>query len=84
MRKLDRERKRKQRECERQRALKAGLEGSGPQMSRACLGAPARAAIDEALEKLGQDQRLSRAGLRRRLTRIALVEEARLAAVPGT
>jgi hypothetical protein len=84
VRKLDCARKRKQRERERQRALETTAEGFGPQMSRACLGAPARAAIDEALEKLGQDQRMSRACLRRRLTRIALVEEARLAAVPGT
>jgi hypothetical protein len=78
VRALDRARKQKQ------RALEATGRGSGPPMSRAGLGAPGRAAIERIVEKLGQDQRMSRAGLRRQLTRLSLEEAARAAAAPGT
>lgn len=41
-------------------------------MSRAGLSAEATAAIEEILEKLGQAERLSRAGLRQRIRRLFL------------
>jgi hypothetical protein len=53
-------------------------------MSRACLSAQARAAIEEIVKKLGQEQRVSRAGLGRRLRRLSLGEWGRAGAESGT
>src|SRR3954468_20535344 len=71
------ERARKRRERERQAV-------PGPPMSRAGLSAQSSAAIEEIVEKLGHAQRMSRAGLRRQLRRLALGELARASAESGT
>jgi alcohol dehydrogenase class IV len=68
VRQLERARKRRQRE-----AAKAGTR---PPMSQAGLSEQACAAIEEIIDKLGQAQRMSRAGLRRQLRRLALSEMA--------
>ena len=75
---LDRARKKKQ------RALGVAGKGAEPPMSRAGLGAQSLAAIERIVDKLGQEQRMSRAGLRRRLTHVALEEIARAVVAPGT
>jgi hypothetical protein len=62
-------------ERERQRKHRARLreeQGVDPPVSRAGLVAEVRAAVEEMLEKLGQAQRLSLAGLRRQVRRDAL------------
>lgn len=78
VRALDRARKRRQRDRE------AAAEGIGPPMSRAGLCAEDREWIEEIIEDLGRDQRVSRAGLRRALRRFSLGERARAVAHPGT
>ena len=69
VRKLERARTR----CHRERQATpegTGLEGTGPPMSRAGLSAEVAGAIEEIIEKLGQAERMSRAGLRRRIRRL--------------
>ncbi|HJW74886.1 MAG TPA: hypothetical protein VJ787_04350, partial [Thermoleophilia bacterium] len=69
VRKLERARTR----CHRERQATpegTGLEGTGPPMSRAGLSAEVAGAIEEIIEKLGQAERMSRAGLRRRIKRL--------------
>lgn len=46
--------------------------GVSPPMSRTGLSAQAAEAVEEIIEKMGQEHRLSRAGLRRRLRRFSL------------
>ncbi len=53
-------------------------------MSRAGLSAEVTETIEEIVGKLGQTQRLSRAGLRRQLRRFALGEAARTGLKTGT
>jgi hypothetical protein len=67
-RRLERERQRRHRE---RRDAEAG---AGAPMSRAGLTAQVRGAIDEILARLGQEQRMSRDGLGRRLRRLSLGE----------
>ncbi len=62
----DRERQRKHRERKREE------KGADPPLSQAGLSVQLRAAVEEIVEDLGQAQRLSQAGLRRRLRRIAM------------
>ena len=62
----DRDRQRRCRDRERESA------GVGPPMSRTGLSAQAAEAVEEIIERLGQEQRLSRAGLRRELRRLSL------------
>ena len=64
----DRDRQRHHRDRERARALA----GVSPPMSRTGLSAQAADAIEEIVEKLGQAQLLSQAGLRRQLRRFSL------------
>ncbi len=78
VRALDRARKRKQ------RVREATAKGIEPPMSRAGLSTEVRARIEEILEELGHDQRMSRAGLRRALRRFSLGGTARAVAQPGT
>lgn len=62
-------------ERERQRHHRERVSaGESPQMSLTGLSGQAAEAIDEIIEKLGQTQRLSRAGLRRQLRRLSLGE----------
>lgn len=77
VRALDRARKR------RQRAREAAAEGSGPPMSRAGLCAEEHAVIEEIIEKVRHDQRVSRAGLRQALRRFSLGWKAGAVAQPG-
>lgn len=60
----DRQRRRRDRELD--------SAGVSPPMSRTGLSAQAAEAVEEIIEKLGQEQRLSRAGLRRQLRRFSL------------
>ena len=69
--KLERTRKRHQRERQ------AASAGTGPPMSRAGLSEQASEVIEEIIEKFGHAQRMSRAGLRRQLRRLAVGEIAR-------
>ena len=62
----ERDRQRRRRDRERESA------GESPPMSRTGLSAQAAKAVEEIIEKLGQEQRLSRAGLRRQLRRFSL------------
>ena len=66
MREDERDRQRRHRDRERDSA------GVSPPMSRTGLSAQAAEAVEEIIEKLGQEQRLSRAGLRRQLRRFSL------------
>ena len=68
----------------RHRARQADTQGANPPMSQAGLSAQASEAIEEIVEKLGQAQHMSRAGLRRQLHRFALGETARMEAKTGT
>src|SRR6266536_5076488 len=61
---LERARKR------RHRGRQAALAGTGEPMSRAGLPAQSSEAIEEIVEMLGHAQRMSRAGLRRRIRRL--------------
>ncbi len=63
------------------------MRGSDPPLSRTGLPAEVRAAVEEILEELGQAQRLSQTGLRRRVRRKALQTLGEIpwgAADPGT
>lgn len=73
----DLERARQRRHRERQAVTDEG-------MSRAGLSAQDAAVIEEIVEKLRQEQRLSRAGLRRQLRRLSLGEPASGGAEIGT
>ena len=65
------ERARKRRHRERQATLEGtDLECAGLPMSRAGLPAQSSEAIEEIIEMLGHAQRMSRAGLRRRIRRL--------------
>ena len=62
-------------ECERQRThreRKREKQGADPPLSQAGLSVQLRDAVEEIIEDLGQAQRLSLTGLRRRLRRIAM------------
>ena len=62
-----------ERECQRRRRAQresATGAGAGPPLSRAGLGAEVAARIEEIINKLGHADRLSRAGLRRRIRRL--------------
>lgn len=78
VRALDRARKRKQ------RAREGAAKGLEPPKSRAGLCAEDRALIEEIMEKVGHDQRRSRAGLRQALRRFSLGGRARAGVQPGT
>ena len=56
-----------ERERQQSRRRRQAAAGSGPPMSRAGLSAEVTGAIEEIIENLGQAERMSRAGLRRRL-----------------
>ena len=63
-------------ECDRQRHHREREQPGGvsPAMSQAGLSPQAAEAVEEIIEKLRQEQRVSRAGLRRQLRRLSLGE----------